>query len=203
MKNNYTEKEINIFSGVLRLAADGADISKITARQIAASAGVGKATIYDYFSSKEEIVKGALLYSMSQEAGRFAAAMAATSDFKEKMEIIYQGVISKVENTGSIFYILLNMGHSSRHRDSCPGIDPDIHRIIMEFVQILADVLACGHRQGVLKTDILAPANADYVRMVLLANIFATANRAADKTHPQPHQAIIANSYTMLIKALG
>ena len=52
----YTEKELTIFSGVLKLAREGTDLSKITARQIADAAGVGKATIYDYFSTKEEII---------------------------------------------------------------------------------------------------------------------------------------------------
>lgn len=49
MMNKYSEKEIQIFSGVLKLAGQGLDLSRITARQIADAAGMGKATIYDYF----------------------------------------------------------------------------------------------------------------------------------------------------------
>ncbi|MBQ3008643.1 MAG: helix-turn-helix transcriptional regulator, partial [Oscillospiraceae bacterium] len=36
----------------------------MTAKQIAEAAGVGKATIYDYFSSKEEILVQALIYTL-------------------------------------------------------------------------------------------------------------------------------------------
>ena len=109
MKNNYSPKEITIFNGVIKLAREGADISKITSQQIAAAAGVGKATIYDYFSSKEEIVMAALMYSMSDQAAQFARAMDNTPDFSEKMEIIYKGIISRVKDTGSIFHLLLQL----------------------------------------------------------------------------------------------
>ena len=117
MKNNYSPKEITIFNGVLKLAREGADVSKITSQQIAAAAGVGKATIYDYFSSKEEIVMGALMYSMSDQAAQFAQAMDNTPDFRDKMEIIYTGIIGRVQDTGSIFHLLLQV--TGGFKNSC------------------------------------------------------------------------------------
>ncbi|MBR5805937.1 MAG: helix-turn-helix transcriptional regulator, partial [Oscillospiraceae bacterium] len=75
MKTDYSPKEIAILGGVLKLARQGADITKITSRQIASAAGMGKATIYDYFSTKEEIIFAALAWSMSQQAAEFAQAM--------------------------------------------------------------------------------------------------------------------------------
>lgn len=203
MKNNYSEKEIAIFNGVLKLARSGANITKITSRQIAAAAGMGKATIYDYFSSKEEIVLGALKYSMSMQAAEFAAAMESTLDFARKMNIIYGGIIDRLTDTGSIFHLLLQF---SGGRDSCPvnsDICPPLHRQLMEFVQILYGVLQDGFRQGMLKTDVSQPESRSYVRMVFLSSLFAVASQAKDKSNTPSRQEIIKNAYTMLIKALG
>ena len=38
---NYSEKEMTIFGGVLKLAREGTDLSRITAKQIADAAGMG------------------------------------------------------------------------------------------------------------------------------------------------------------------
>ena len=48
-----SEKELAIYQGVLRLLEQGADIHALKASDIAAAAGLGKGTLYNYFSSKE------------------------------------------------------------------------------------------------------------------------------------------------------
>lgn len=204
MKNNWSPKEISIFNGVLKLARQGADVTKITSRQIASAAGMGKATIYDYFSTKEEIVMGALGWSMSQQAADFAAAMDATPDFADKMNIIYGGIIDRVADTGSIFHLLLQISGGRKH-SAIPETEicTPLRRQLMEFIQILYGVLSDGYKQGVLKTDVTQRSNQPYVRMVFFSNVFAVASRARDKFHPQPPQTIIENAYRMLIKALG
>ncbi len=204
MKNNWSPKEISIFNGVLKLARSGADVNKITSRQIASAAGMGKATIYDYFSTKEEIVMAALGYSMSQQAAEFAAAMANTPDFAHKMNIIYGGIIDRVEDTGSIFHLLIQVygGAVTSTLPECSHYSP-LHRQLQEFIRILYSVLADGYSQGLLKTDVTRPENTDYVRMVFFSNVFGVASRAGDRHHPLPHREIISNAYKMLVKALG
>ena len=49
-----SEKELAIYQGVLRLLQEGADIHALKASDIAEAAGLGKGTLYNYFSSKEE-----------------------------------------------------------------------------------------------------------------------------------------------------
>ena len=201
MKNNFSPKEITIFNGVLKLAREGADVSKITSQQIAAAAGVGKATIYDYFSSKEEIVMGALMYSMSDQAAQFAQAMDNTPDFRDKMEIIYTGIIGRVQDTGSIFHLLLQV--TGGFKNSADNICQPLKEQIMEFAGILYGVLSDGYHQGVLKTDVTAAENHQYVRMVFISNVFGVASRAKDKNLSVSHRQIIDNAYRMLVKSLA
>lgn len=203
MKNNYTEKEKQIFGGVLRLAKSGVDLSKITAQQIADSAGVGKATIYDYFSSKEEIVQGALLYSISAEATRFRQAMADTPDFRRKMMLIYGGIISHTENTGSAFNLMLGTGHGPQPGQLAGSqFGDELKKRIQEFISILYDVLAAGYSQGVLAMDINNPQHHHYVHMALFGSLSATAQQRCSCTGAD-RQNIAANAYTMLTKALN
>ena len=200
MKNNYSPKEINIFNGVLKLARAGEDVSQLTSQKIATAAGVGKATIYDYFSSKEEIIHGALVYSLSQQKQQFSTEMEKTPDFSQRMNIIYNGIIDRVEDTGSVFRLLLQaMG---KERNTC-NLTPEIMAQVKEFVSILFSVLAKGYRQGVFSTDVSAPENQAYVLMAIVSNVFATASRAKNKMYPLSRREIIENSYRLLVKSLA
>ena len=52
------QRETAVYQAVLRLIGNGADITKLRVQEIAAEAGIGKGTVYEYFSSKEEILRG-------------------------------------------------------------------------------------------------------------------------------------------------
>ena len=200
MKNNYSEKEINIFNGVLKLARSGEDMSSLTAQKIATAAGVGKATIYDYFSSKEEIVQGAMVYSMSLQKQRFEQEMARVQDFARRMDIIYNGIIDSVQDTGSVFQLLLQaMG---KERGTC-NLSPEILGQVAEFVTILFSVLVKGYNQNVFSMDVYDKENEAYVLMAIVSNVFATVSRAKNRLYPLSREEIIANSYKLLVKSLS
>ena len=200
MKNNYSEKEINIFNGVLKLARSGEDMSSLTAQKIATAAGVGKATIYDYFSSKEEIVQGAMVYSMSLQKQRFEQEMARVQDFARRMDIVYNGIIDSVQDTGSVFQLLLQaMG---KERETC-NLSPEILGQVAEFVTILFSVLAKGYNQNVFSMDVYDKENEAYVLMAIVSNVFATVSRAKNRLYPLSREEIIANSYKLLVKSLS
>jgi hypothetical protein len=127
--------------------------------------------------------------------------MANTPDFRDKMEVIYTGIISRVKDTGSIFHLLLQV--TGGFKNSADNICPPLKEQIMEFAGILYGVLSDGYRQNVLKTDVTAAENHEYVRMVFISNVFGVASRAGRKNMPADHQKIIENAYKMLIKALG
>lgn len=64
----YSPKEIAAFRGLLQLAAGGKHFSNIKVQDIATAAGIGKGTLYEYFSSKEEILSCTMLYTLQQFA---------------------------------------------------------------------------------------------------------------------------------------
>ena len=187
--NKYSEKEIQIFSGVLKLAGQGMDLSRITARQIADAAGMGKATIYDYFSSKEEIVSGAMLYSLEKQRRQFGRAVAGAADFKSKMMCVYDGVINSVENSSSLFNMAMaakgGMGPGSFHKEgkSCP-----LEGAAKNFFTIIYSILDCGRQEGCINL----PADRVYSDMVIIGNIFAVGKEAKEgrESHSQEQRGM-------------
>lgn len=65
----YSPKEVAAFDGLFRLAATGKPFSSIKVQDIATAAGIGKGTLYEYFSSKEEILASAVLYALERALG--------------------------------------------------------------------------------------------------------------------------------------
>ena len=51
------EREIALYEAALRLIASGVNPAAMKVQQIADEAGIGKGTVYEYFSSKEEILR--------------------------------------------------------------------------------------------------------------------------------------------------
>ena len=62
----YSPKQIQIFEGVMTLLKEGRQVHEMKVADIAESCGMGKSTVYEYFSSKEEIIREALGYHMKQ-----------------------------------------------------------------------------------------------------------------------------------------
>ena len=69
----YSEKEKAIFKGIMDLLNQGYRIHEMKVADIAAAAGIGKGTVYEYFATKEEIIREAISYHVYQEYERLTA----------------------------------------------------------------------------------------------------------------------------------
>ena len=194
----YSEKELVIFGGVFKLTAEGADFSKITSKQIADAAGIGKATIYDYFSSKEEIITHALIYTAEQQKEKTLAALAQFTTFKQQMYCLYNQIMDTVENSFSIFNIIVSMGGPERVQECFRKSDSTemVREVVTGMSETFETVLKTGAETGeITATD------TDYIKMVFTANIFSVGKFRLGKNMSRTQ--ICDNAYTMLSKALN
>ena len=84
MENQFSPKEIAVFEGVTRLVMQGEPFFALKVQQIADAACMGKGTLYEYFSSREEILARALLYVMWKEIDALEAVIASKKGFQNK-----------------------------------------------------------------------------------------------------------------------
>lgn len=78
----YSPKQIQIFEGVMILLREGRQIHELKVADIAESCGMGKSTAYEYFSSKEEIIREALGYHLKQNFMELTESVFKETTFK-------------------------------------------------------------------------------------------------------------------------
>lgn len=79
----YPPKVKAMFEAVLELFESGRGLSSLTVSEITAKAGIGKGTAYEYFSSKEEIIAGALNYEAKKHIKIISNLIEEERNFRE------------------------------------------------------------------------------------------------------------------------
>ena len=76
MSERNLQRETAIYQAALGLIAQGASPAAMKVQDIAQAAGIGKGTVYEYFTSKEEILRGMALYCFDSEIAHIRARFA-------------------------------------------------------------------------------------------------------------------------------
>jgi AcrR family transcriptional regulator len=118
---------------------------------VASAAGVGKGTIYEYFTNKEELLQGTFDLLMR---GMMEESLLEIDDEKSAVSLIKKmtrDTIWALANMGYVYRFFLEyMLHSSR---SGSGLD-QIAKLLNEYRQWLARLIEKGKRDGEFRQDI-------------------------------------------------
>ena len=82
------EKETALYEAVFRLLARGEKMYSVTVQQIAEEAGIGKGTVYEYFTSREEIISKAMAYRLRGEADALSERVDKAEGFEQKLDTL-------------------------------------------------------------------------------------------------------------------
>ena len=110
--NDLSPKVISLYEAIMALFWEGADMSCITVAEIAARAGIGKGTVYEYFSNKEEMIAGALYYCMEELCEKLRQKICQEEHLYDKMMQILMTMEEQVQEANSFLH-LLHMKESS------------------------------------------------------------------------------------------
>ncbi|MCL1804563.1 MAG: TetR/AcrR family transcriptional regulator [Clostridiales bacterium] len=88
--------------------------------EVAAAAGIGKGTVYEYFRSKEELLSAAIRFEMEESAGQVRENAAKESTVRGKLKAIVETVmLRRRENCyQTLDMSLVNMGGSMKDLQS-------------------------------------------------------------------------------------
>lgn len=148
MDNNiqYSEKQIAIFKGINSLTQQGINPYQIKVADIAKAANMGKGTVYDYFSSKEEAISKAILYNVNNEIRSIYPEIMSKEPFKESFYKILNMMTNKSSNCLSMPNILLNIGGANEFykylvndKGDLLGLISNINEMIIELLNMAFD----------------------------------------------------------------
>lgn len=122
-------------------------VSSISVQEIAQKAGIGKGSIYYYFSSKNEIIEAVIerSYSRVLDEGRVLAA-SQDMDVFEKMKIIYQACLDS-----SMELKRQEAMNSFNEQQQSALIHQKFAQVIISKMQpILTDIFLQGIEEGII-----------------------------------------------------
>lgn len=165
MKINSREE--NIIKALLRLVEKGENIYDITVSMIAKEAGIGKGTIYEYFSSKEEVFLCAVRYSISSEVLRICGHLDSISGFKECFMAALDAVEENINNKFSAVNVLISSGKNTDICGFMHEMKKEIDMCYEDIYGIAARFIEKGISQGIIKGG----NNEDYIKSAFISCI--------------------------------
>lgn len=102
-----------LFTAVIELLNEGADVSNLKISDITQKAGIGKGTAYDYFESKEEVIGGGVLYYIDKFLKSAEARVKELPTFRDGLNGLFDMLEQNLDERGCFVRLVhLLMGSS-------------------------------------------------------------------------------------------
>lgn len=178
------------------------EVSRITVSDITSTAGIGKGTAYEYFSSKEEIISSALLYEYGQKLQELVTSVFEVKGFKNRYFRLLDWISDTKEYNQMFFRTLQN---SVGDEIDCKGMQCMISKEIgQEFSMFMRTVIGRFFEEGVAENVFKEPDNEKRIFALISAVVGYS---FVDMTSPifcgYDTTSLKEVSYEQLIKALS
>ena len=146
-----TDKIIAIYHAVEDIIAEGVDLATMRVSDIAARAGIGKGTTYEYFTSKEELVVKAMIYLVDSMTKRILNNMERKDSFHDKFMLLLEEMEEKVKQRACIlkyFHMLGDLNLCEPMRDLL--LDENEETKNANPMRIIRYLLEEGRKEGII-----------------------------------------------------
>lgn len=145
------EKRSLLFGAVWSLLEQGLDPSVITIAQVAQKAGIGKGTVYEYFTSKEELFAQAIATSWMQQVEQMER-VDQTLRFQPRFYAIFAQVEQCLSRQRSLLAMMLErfnnaVGHNTGFSDSLLTLR---NQLFGRLIVLLRSLYEQGVEEGIL-----------------------------------------------------
>jgi len=149
-----TPKRNELLLGAARaFLSDG--FQAATMQRIAAACGVGKGTLYEYFSSKEDLFIEVCLSGFDTDSEMIEEAFRQSADPAETLDSVFQalldGVPTILERMPLYFTLWARLSFDDRYRDQCHQGVRDLYR---DFREALARGIARAQERDEVRRDL-------------------------------------------------
>lgn len=102
-----------LFKAVIELLNEGADVNNLKISDITQKAGIGKGTAYDYFTSKEEVIGGGVLYYVCKFLQDVEEGLKDIPNFQDRVNYLFDVLERNLDERGCFVRLVhLLMGSS-------------------------------------------------------------------------------------------
>ena len=124
------EKKAAIFHAVFSLVEQGRRLAELKVSEIAEAAGIGKGTIYEYFPSREDLLRDAVLYSRAQGYQELYGRLSAARGFEARWQVVEEAARQLLQ-CGEVF-----LSHLPEQGLSAPVLERAEIRRMVESVML-------------------------------------------------------------------
>ena len=148
-----TKRKTEIALAALDLFAEnGLDATSIS--DVAKHAGIGKGTVYEYFSSKEELILTAFIAWMEQMLGlEMTDALSNIADPEERIRFLIRAIVEPFMTDDRVVKIMLLMFQAMLKDDTLME-HPLTRQVLTGMRKMLSNILLEGVAQGNFKPEI-------------------------------------------------
>ncbi len=200
---NYPEKERRIFEGVLALAEGGADLHLLTVQDIARAAGIGKGTVYEYFTSKEDILAGTVLYCIEGELDGAERAMQAEISFDGCLKGVARLLAEVLERRLVRYRLMMDSLQRSVSAQPAGKYGQRVQAQRGRLVRLARRLIDLGRAEGRIRPEHSDEYCLFVLRAVLHSLVISCDDPLACPRRPAPAGQALACAAQMLRRALG
>lgn len=168
---NLAPKVKATYQAIVELFMEGADLNNLTVSEITGKAGIGKGTVYEYFSNKEEMIAGAIFYELKDSCQSLYERLEQEKDFYGKMNTILLSMEERLSKTSCFFraiHIMMdNSAISSKLKEMVKSKKEDELLIMDTLRKVIEEEMVC--EGGLTKED------KAYLEMTVLSKIICYA----------------------------
>lgn len=199
-KSEYQAKETVIYNGIIELIKNGANPYLIKVSDIAKAANVGKGTIYDYFSSKEEVISKAILYEIKKDIENVYSRIKSKEKFKDKFYEIFYVMSENMEDSKSTLNMLIATGSIQEFYEYLINEEYDFSELFAVLDNIIEHLIMAGTEEKLID----AFESKYYKKTAILAAIRSFGNYITNKEKYKDIslQEAMDTSYRLAVKSL-
>ncbi|MDM8515028.1 TetR/AcrR family transcriptional regulator [Desulfobacterales bacterium HSG16] len=156
------QKRAEIATAAIKLFAQKG-FEKTTIQEIATSAGIGKGTIYEYFKTKDDILKQASEEIFKQLEQALHNNFNSSANPSEQISALSMMVLSVGKEVEQIFIVYLELWLRNMRTHKYADFMNIFHVLLGEMREVLANIIESGKKTGAFRADADSRALAIYL----------------------------------------
>ncbi len=136
--SNRQDKEQLIYHAIVNLIENGHDYQQLKMVDIAKAADIGKATIYEYFTSKDELLSKTIVFHIDELFNKLSVQMKLENSFESCLKLTIESISSKFSELCLFSTGLVQSSHNGELKDK-------IQMIYLSLIDILVQI---GKKDG-------------------------------------------------------